>query len=164
MDDSGYVYVSDLLAANLHVFTSDLEFVRNIGRQGDQLGQFGRPRGIAVDRDGFVYVTDAAFENCQVFRRDGALAIFFGGPGLDPGRMYLPAGVTISYEGIEYFRDYIDDRFVPEYLLFVANQYGPNGVSIYAVGHGKPGVFGEYEAPEGAGRPAKPEEDESSDE
>ena len=119
---------------------------------------------MAVDQQGFVYVTDAAFENCQVFRRDGALAIFFGGPGLDPGRMYLPAGVTISYEGLEFFRDYVDDRFVPEYLVFVANQYGPNGVSVYAVGHGRAGVFGDARPAEGAGRPAHPETDDADGE
>lgn len=141
VDSRGMLYVADLLAANIHVFDRDLSFVRNIGRQGDQLGRFARPRGIAVDRSGFVYVSDAAFENVQVFSPEGELVLFFGGPGTDPGDMYLPSGVTISYDGLELFADRVDGRFDVSYLLIVANQYGPNGVSVYGFGTPRENAF-----------------------
>ena len=141
VDHRGSLYVTDLLSCNIHVFDSNLTFVRNISHGGDTFGSLGRPRGIAVDSTGLVFVADAAFENVQVFSPEGELLLFFGGPSVTPGGMYLPSGVTITYEGLDDLSQFADDRFEMEYAIVVANQYGPNGVSIYGFGKGKEGYF-----------------------
>jgi len=141
VDNDGNLYVSDLLAGNIQVFDTDLKYLRTVGRLGDQLGTFGRPRGVAVDDNGNTYVTDAAFENVQVFDPEGVPLIFFGGPGVDPGRMYMPAGITVAKDAVSFFRSFADDRFELETVVLVTSQYGPNGVSVYGVGRGKPGYF-----------------------
>lgn len=158
VDNAGNLYVSDLMAGNIHVFDSSLNFVRNIGSLGDRPGNLGRPRGIAVDSAGFLYVSDAAFENVQVFGPEGGLRMYFGGPGTQPGNMYLPSGLFISYDGLDLFTKYTDKRFELEYVIFVANQYGPNGISIYGFGHGRPGYFESGNEPDASTNSSEPEE------
>ncbi|MFQ5453991.1 MAG: hypothetical protein ACE5D6_07365, partial [Candidatus Zixiibacteriota bacterium] len=141
VDGKGSLYVSDMLAGRVQVFDSTLKFVKNIGYPGDTFGAFARPRGVAVDSAGYIYVVDAAFENVQIFTPEGEMVLYFGGPGTFPGAMYLPAGISISYNDLDVLSPFIDERFEIEYAIFVANQYGPNGISIYAFGQGKEGYF-----------------------
>ncbi|NOZ57771.1 MAG: 6-bladed beta-propeller [Calditrichaeota bacterium] len=125
------VYVSDIGDFKVKIYTRDGKFVRSVGSYGRGLGQFARPKGIAVDRDGNLYVVDAAFENVQIFDRDGHLLMPFGGPYEGPGYMWLPAKVVIDYDNLELFRKFVDKRFRLKYLIFVTNQYGPDKVNVY---------------------------------
>ena len=109
----------------------DGTFIRSIGSYGSNLGQFVRPKGIAVDRNNVLYVVDAAFENIQMFKSSGDLLMFFGGTYRGPGYMWLPAKVTIDYDNLEYFEQYVNERFDLKYLIFVTNQYGPDKISVY---------------------------------
>jgi DNA-binding beta-propeller fold protein YncE len=75
------------------------------------VGQFGRPRGLAVDREGLVYVSDASFCNVQVFRDDGAVLLAIGsraGQHDAPGRYLLPAKLAADETG----RIYVVDQFL----------------------------------------------------
>ncbi|NOX85831.1 MAG: hypothetical protein GXO86_07700 [Chlorobi bacterium] len=126
-----YVYVTDFGDFRIKVYTHDGEFVRSVGSYGKSIGQFVRPKGIAVDRDGHLYVVDAGFENIQIFDKDGNLLMFFGGPYKGPGGMWLPAKVVIDYDNLKYFENYVDDSFRLKYLIFVTNQYGPDKVNVY---------------------------------
>ena len=125
------VYVSDFLGFQVTIFTRDGEYVRTIGSHGNRLGQFARPKGIAVDRESNVYVVDAAFQNVQVFDKEGQLLMFFGGGYAGPGYMWLPAQVFIDYDNLDYFRRYVHPSFDLKYLIFVTNQFGPDKVSVY---------------------------------
>ncbi|MFQ5499244.1 MAG: hypothetical protein ACE5FH_06200 [Candidatus Zixiibacteriota bacterium] len=153
VDHKGNLYVSDLLAGNVQVFDSSLSYLRTIGELGDRLGQFGRPRGVAVDSSGFVFVADASFENVQVFSPDGELVLYFGGPSVQPGGLYLPSGVTIAYSNLDIFSKFVDKRFDMKYALIVTNQYGPNGISIYAFGEGKDSYFDKESESDPTGEP-----------
>ncbi len=126
-----YVYVSDFGAFKIKVYTRDGKFVRTIGSYGKALGQFVRPKGIAVDKDGLLHVVDAGFENVQIFDKNGKLLMFYGGSYKHPGNMWLPAKVLIDYDNLDYFRDYVHKSFNLKYLIFVTNQYGPDKVSVY---------------------------------
>ena len=126
-----YVYVSDFGAFKIKVYTRDGKFVRTIGSYGKALGQFVRPKGIAVDRDGLLHVVDAGFENVQIFDKNGKLLMFYGGSYKHPGNMWLPAKVIIDYDNLDYFKDYVHKSFNLKYLIFVTNQYGPDKVSVY---------------------------------
>ncbi|MCF6270180.1 MAG: hypothetical protein L3J41_10740 [Melioribacteraceae bacterium] len=125
------LYVSDFGAFKIKKYTLDGEFVDSVGTYGRGLGQFVRPKGIAVDREDRLYVADAGFENVQIFDKNGNLLMFFGGTYSGPGDMWLPAKVSIDYDNLEYFQEYVDDRFDLKYLIFVSNQYGPDKITVY---------------------------------
>ena len=130
------LYVSDFGDFKIKIYTLDGEFISSVGSYGDKIGQFVRPKGIAVDKESNLYVVDAGFENTQIFNKYGNLLMFFGGPYQKPGDMWLPAKVTIDYDNLEYFQEYVDDSFELKYLIFVTNQYGPDKINVY--GHVEP--------------------------
>jgi sugar lactone lactonase YvrE len=130
----GNVYVSETSNFRIQVFTPDGEFIRKIGSVGTSWGQFARPKGVAVDREGILYAVDGAFQNVQMFDADGQILMYFGSPGNDRGSLNLPTGIDIDYDNVEYFRKYADPDFEIEYLVVVANQFGPNKIVVYGFG------------------------------
>jgi DNA-binding beta-propeller fold protein YncE len=128
------IYVADTNNFRIQQFTPDGDFIRQIGSVGTGIGHFARPKGVAVDKDGVIYVVDAAFQNVQMFNNAGQVLMFFGGAGGGPGDMYLPTAVDVDYDNVEYFRKYADPEFEIEYLVLVANQFGPNKVAVYGYG------------------------------
>ncbi len=128
---NGLVYVSDFGDFKVKIYTEDGDYVSSVGSFGRTLGQFVRPKGVAVDQDGLLYVVDAGFENVQVFNREGQLLMFFGGPYEGPGDMWLPAKVVIRYHDLEIFQPYVDSAFDLKYLILVTNQYGPDRINVY---------------------------------
>jgi len=125
------VYVTDFGDFKVKIYNTDGKFLKSIGSYGRGIGQFVRPKGIAVDREGNLYVVDAAFENVQIFDKEGKLLMFFGGTYQGPGYMWLPAKVIIDYDNLKYFQKYVYKDFKLKYLIFVTNQYGPDKVSVY---------------------------------
>jgi DNA-binding beta-propeller fold protein YncE len=125
------VYVSDMGDNKVKIFSHSGEFLRSVGEHGINYGQLTRPKGVSVDRNSNLYVVDAAFENVQIFDSSGKLLTFFGGPYKKPGDMWLPAGIAIDYDNISYFEKFVDGNFILQYLIFVANQYGPDKISVY---------------------------------
>ncbi|MFZ4550091.1 MAG: hypothetical protein ACOYN4_21765, partial [Bacteroidales bacterium] len=115
----------------IKIFSYEGEFIRSVGSYGQGIGQFSRPKGIAVDRDSNLYVVDAGFENTQIFSSEGKLLMFFGGNYKGPGDMWLPAKVTLDYDNLKYFEKFVDPSFNLKYLVFVSNQFGPDKISIY---------------------------------
>ena len=49
--------------AKIKIFNLDGKYLSAVGGYGKELGQFVRPKGIAVDKSDILYVTDAGFEN-----------------------------------------------------------------------------------------------------
>jgi sugar lactone lactonase YvrE len=66
------------------------------GQKGDATGDFGLPKGVAVDAHGNIWVVDANFENVQAFSPEGQLLMVLGSEGHDPGEFWLPAGAFID--------------------------------------------------------------------
>lgn len=125
------IYVTDFGAFKVEVFDMEGQFIRTIGSYGRALGQFVRPKGLAIDKNDILYVVDAGFENVQMFDLQGRLLMFFGGPYEGPGGMWLPAQVHLDYENLEYFERFVNPAFKLRYLIFVTNQYGPDKLSVY---------------------------------
>lgn len=92
------LYVSDTMNFRVQVFDLDGRLVGKIGEMGANLGQFARPKGLAVDSEGNIYVADAAFNNFQIFNPAGQLLLFVGQVGTQPGEFWLPAGLHIDEE------------------------------------------------------------------
>ncbi|MEN8155446.1 MAG: 6-bladed beta-propeller [Bacteroidota bacterium] len=127
----GAVYITDFGDSRIKKFTLEGEYINSVGSYGNGLGQFVRPKGIAIDHDQNLYVVDAGFENVQIFNKEGQLLMFFGGPYNGPGDMYLPANVIIDYDHLKYYEKYVDPAYELKYLIFVTNQYGPDKVTVY---------------------------------
>lgn len=126
------IYVTDVGGFCVNVYDLDGVFIKRIGQYGNLFGQFGRPKGLAVDREEILHVVDASFENVQMFNNDGRVLMFYGGPYTASGGMTLPRDLTIDYSNVEYFSEYLLPEFKAKYLIFVTNQYGPDKINVYA--------------------------------
>ncbi|WP_119067011.1 flippase activity-associated protein Agl23 [Aggregatilinea lenta] len=68
----GTVYVADTGNKRVRVYTSEGEFVRDIGGSGTELGQMDEPVGLALNPvDGDLYVAESWNQRIQVFAPDG---------------------------------------------------------------------------------------------
>ncbi len=139
LDKDGNVYIDDLINCRVQRFTPDGKLSLAIGGLGDQPGSFARPKHLAVDSDGIIYVVDAMFQNVQMFNAKGDELMFFGGAGSHPGAMDLPAGICVDDGDLDLFQQYVHPAFQAERLIVVTNQFGGEKVSVYALGHLKPG-------------------------
>jgi len=127
------IYVSELGASRISVFNLKGEFIQTIGSKGKNVGQFVRPKGISVDKEDNLYVVDGAFENVQIFNKKGQLLLYFGGAFTGPksGGMVLPTAVHVDYDHNIHFENYVDKDMDLKYLIFVANQFGPESITVY---------------------------------
>ena len=154
LDQQGNIYVTDRAAARITQFDASGLFRRTIGRLGDNIDEFVRPKGIAIDRENRIWVVDAATEVVKIYNDQAQLLLFFGEPGIVPGAMNLPATVLLDYDNVELFRKYAIQGASIEFLVFVSNQYGPNKISVY--GFGTFPVQGRAVAQAGQARPQAP--------
>lgn len=134
IEGNGNILVSDTSNFRVAEFTQDGRYIRQLGEIGTSFGKFARPKGIAVDHEGRIYVVDAAFQNVQVFDTEGNLLMYFGGSGVGPGQLYLPTDIYIDYTSVAYFQQYAEPGFELEYIILIANQFGPNKVNVYGFG------------------------------
>ena len=101
---------------------------------GDNIDEFVRPKGIAIDRENRIWVVDAATEVAKIYNEQAQLLLFFGLPGNEPGMMNLPATIVVDYDNVEFFQKYAVQGASIEFLVLVSNQYGPNKISVYGFG------------------------------
>ncbi len=137
LDSRGQIYVADFGAYRIQVFDADGNYVRSIGKNGDNYGEFARLKGIAVDRDNLVYAVDAAGQVVQVFDEKGQLLMWFGEPGGSRVGLNLPAKVAVDYDNVAFFQKYAAPDFQIEHLVIVTSQYGSRKVSVFGFGHKK---------------------------
>jgi DNA-binding beta-propeller fold protein YncE len=134
VDQQGNIYVTDKAGARITQFDASGIFRRTIGRLGDNIDEFVRPKGIAIDRENRIWVVDAATEVAKIYNEQGQLLLFFGLPGNEPGKMNLPATIVVDYDNVEFFQNYAVQGASIEFLVLVSNQYGPNKISVYGFG------------------------------
>jgi DNA-binding beta-propeller fold protein YncE len=151
VDPAGNVYVADMMACRVQKFTPDGAYAGVYGKLGDHGGSFARPKHMAIDSTGIHYVVDAAFQNVQLFDPQYKVLMAFGAAGSFPGAMNLPAGVGVTDDSLEYFKDQLHPGFEAKRLVVVTNQFGPNKVSVYALGSLKKGWTAQQLASASAG-------------
>jgi sugar lactone lactonase YvrE len=134
LDQEGNIYVTDKVGARITHFDRSGNIRRTIGRLGDNIDEFVRPKGIAIDHAGRIWVVDAATEVAKIYDQQARLLLFFGLPGNEPGMMNLPAKIVLDYENVELFQPYAVHGADIEFLVLVTNQYGPNKISVYGFG------------------------------
>lgn len=134
LDQHGNIYVTDKAGARITQFNPSGIFKRTIGRPGDNINEFVRPKGIAIDRKNRIWVVDAATEVAKIYNEQEQLLLLFGLPGNKPGAMNLPAKIIVDYDNVAYFQKYAVQGAIIEFLVLVSNQYGPDKISIYGFG------------------------------
>jgi len=134
LDQQDSIYVTDKAGARITQFDSSGTFKRTIGRLGDNIDEFVRPKGIAIDKEDRIWVVDAATEVAKIYNQQAQLLLFFGLPGNNPGMMNLPAKVVVDYDNVELFREYAVEGANIECLVLVSNQYGLNKINVYGFG------------------------------
>lgn len=102
--------VVDALNFRVQRIGKDGEFKGGFGRQADRIGEFFRPKGIAIDSEGHYYIPDGIQNNVQVFNRDGELLYSFGGTGNELGSFQLPSGIFIDKDDRVYVVDSYNRR------------------------------------------------------
>lgn len=128
----GFIYITDFGHSRIKKFTLTGNYINSVGSYGRNLGQFTRPKGIAVDNENNIFVVDAAFSNVQIFNEKGQLLLYFGGSSSgNPGDMYMPSNVIVDYLNLEHFRDMVDPGYDLKYLILVTNQFGSDKVNVY---------------------------------
>ena len=138
-DKEGNVYVSDIMKARVQKFSPEGKLLLAFGQSGDRPGNLNKPKQLGVSSDGEIHIVDAAFNNVQVFDPQGKVVGYYGSLGRHPGAMDLPAGLDIHEGDWDVFAKYVHPAFQPERLIVVANQFGNQKISVYAMGHLKPG-------------------------
>jgi DNA-binding beta-propeller fold protein YncE len=138
-DKDGNVFVADVMRCRVQKFSPDGQLLHAFGQSGNRPGDFVRPKHLAVGSDNILFVVDAAFNNVQMFDEEDKIMMYFGSAGPHPGSMNLPAGLAINEGDLDLFQDYIHPAFQAERLIVVTNQFGDAKVSVYAMGHLKPG-------------------------
>ena len=74
------------------------QFIRNIGSNGYNNGQFDEPRGVAFDDDDHLYITD--HHRVQKFTASGDYMLQFGRYGSDDGELKYPYGLTVHNDKV----------------------------------------------------------------
>ncbi|MCL4547322.1 MAG: 6-bladed beta-propeller [Bacteroidetes bacterium] len=99
------LYVVDAMNFRIQVLSKAGVFIKSFGRLGNSIGDFGRPKGIAIDSDGHIYVVDALFDVVQIFDQSGQVLLAFGGSGSGKGNFYLPTDILIDNQDRIYIVD-----------------------------------------------------------
>jgi DNA-binding beta-propeller fold protein YncE len=117
-DGDGNYYLAEFSPNHrISKFDADGKFLSCWGGEGDEPGQFSRPRALALGPDGLLYVADACNDRIQVFRLDGSFVRLFGGTGAGPGQLRYPYDVAFNRAGELYVVEYGNHRvqkFTPE--------------------------------------------------
>lgn len=137
LDKEGRLYVGDFGAYRVQVYDADGKYLRSVGKNGDNYGDFARLKGVAVDRDERLYAVEAAGQIVQLFDNTGRLLMWFGQPAGSMKGLNLPSQVFLDYENVDYFQRFAAPGFKIEHLIIVINQYGSNKVNVFGFGHKK---------------------------
>jgi DNA-binding beta-propeller fold protein YncE len=98
------LYVTDIKANKLFVFSLDGKRLLDIGGPGVEDGKFIAPNAVAVDRDNQIYVTDSGNNRVQIFDQDGKfIKIINGSKDGEGAPLFVnPRGVAVDSAGTIY--------------------------------------------------------------
>lgn len=105
VDGQGHLYVVDVMAARVPVFSADGALLRVLESGAPPDYRFNRPTGVAVDDRGRVYVVDGMNFRVEVFDAAGRSLTTIGQLGDGPGLFARPRGVAIDSRGHVYVVD-----------------------------------------------------------
>jgi hypothetical protein len=106
-------------------------WLRDVGRPGNCVGCFGRPKNVAVGPDGTIFVTDAVSQRVHAFAPDGEPLLAFGEPGSGTGELTLPNGIAVTTIAAQTEHELPPNTSAAYYVL-VSEQLNRPGVRVYA--------------------------------
>jgi sugar lactone lactonase YvrE len=127
VDAQGRVYVADTGNKRVRVYTSDGQFIQDIGSPGSALGQLDEPVGLAIHPDGRLFVADTWNRRISVFNTNGIALNTFNVRG-----WYDELG-NRPYLALD----------VPRSLLYVTDPDGGR-ILVYDLAGNCIGSFGQY--------------------
>lgn len=92
------LYISDLLAESVRIYTKDGTFESSFGSAGTGNGQFDDPYGITTVEDGNIYVMDTNNHRAQKFTSTGTFITSYGS-GSGPEELVFPKDMIILDNG-----------------------------------------------------------------
>ena len=99
VDPSGNIWVADSAHDHLLEFNSSREFVRQIGSEGSEEGQFKGIGGLATNSSGDIYVSDTGNDRIQEFSSTGTHLATFGSWVPGSGQLLSPGAIAIDESG-----------------------------------------------------------------
>lgn len=126
IDRAGNFYVGDYGDNDrIQVFSPEGKWLRQWGGHGYALGEFLKPRALAIDDQDRIYVADSCNHRIQVFDTMGKLLFHWGTRGDAPGQMNYPYDLAIG----------------PDHALYVC-EYGNHRVQKFSLEGQSLGVWG----------------------
>ena len=117
-DQAGNYYVSEYGENDrIQVFSPEGKWLRQWGGHGYDLGEFLRPRAMAIDDHDILYVADSCNHRIQVFDTHGKLIRYWGTEGDGLGELSYPYDIALGPDGSVYVCEYGNHRvqkFTPE--------------------------------------------------
>jgi len=106
----GRLYVVDSLNARIQVLDRQGRFMQSVGHRGLYVGNFSRPKGIALDSDGNIYVSESYYDHVLIYNPQGSLLMSIGGSGSAPGQFAQPTGIWVDDKDRVYVSDMLNSR------------------------------------------------------
>ncbi|WP_422926215.1 NHL repeat-containing protein [Singulisphaera sp. PoT] len=111
IDKAGNFYVADYGDNDrIQVFSPKGEWLREWGGHGYALGQFLKPRALAIDEQDRIYVADSCNHRIQVFDTQGKLLKSWGTRGSAPGQLSYPYDLALGPDHVLYVCEYGNHR------------------------------------------------------
>eukprot|EP00800_Vazella_pourtalesii_P019884 TRINITY_DN6913_c0_g1_i1.p1 TRINITY_DN6913_c0_g1~~TRINITY_DN6913_c0_g1_i1.p1 ORF type:complete len:646 (-),score=134.74 TRINITY_DN6913_c0_g1_i1:282-2219(-) len=107
VDKEGRIHVVDSQAYSVKIFSPDGKLLSQIGKRGENEGQFVRPWGICT-KDNYIYVSDYMRHNVQMFHIDGNFIKSVGRSGAGKNHFKEPRGMEAQEE--VYICDKLNNR------------------------------------------------------
>lgn len=113
----------------------------DIGKRGDQDGEFNLPRDVVIAPDGSIYVVDGGNFRVQRFDKDGKFMSKFGDIGRQMGQFSRPKEAAVDPEGNIYVVDTAFGNFqifnpLGQILLAIGNRSNSNAPGLYSLPSG----------------------------
>jgi DNA-binding beta-propeller fold protein YncE len=113
----------------------------DIGKRGNEPGNFNLPRDVSIGKDGLLYVVDGGNFRVQVFKPDGTFVRVFGEVGRQAGMFSRPKEVANDADGNVYVVDSAFGNFqifspAGDLLMAVGSRSERDGMAKYMLPSG----------------------------
>ena len=98
VNEKNEIAVTETGNHRIQVFSSNGSHLRSFGKEGDKLGEFNQPTGIAFHNDNII-VADGDNHRVQLFSGQGEYLGQFGGKGNLDHQLKFPHGLSIDSDG-----------------------------------------------------------------
>jgi len=147
LDLKGNLYLTDIFSQRVVELSPSGDVLLNIGRSGNQPGQFLYPNSIAVDNAGNIYVSDSNNTRIQVINPQGSVTQTYGPKQKLDVAFGLNRGVEVDRQNRLYVVDTFNNKISviqpdaekPQVLFSFGSQSDgpeklnfPNAIAVYA--------------------------------